>query len=636
MKAAFDLYALAMQHHAAGNLQQAEQLLRQFLQTYPQHADSHHMLGIIAYQTGQHAQAVQSIGEALRLAPWAANFQCNLGLVHEALGQDDEAVCCFQQALLLQPDLAEAHANLGNVRLRQENKQSAAAHYREALRLRPNFAEAYFGLGSALTGLAPPDEAAACFHAALRHRPHFPEACNNLGNVLLGQGKRQEAAACYQHALQLRQDFPEAHNNLGNVLIKENLVQQAIVHFQQALRLRPTYVEARDNLADAFNNLGNALTLQDRLEEAKLSFQQAIDVKPRFTEAWYNLGNTFERLADFDEAVRCYRQAQQMDPSFALAQWNCAMVRLLCGDFEGGWSAYEWRWALPGVVRREFSQPRWDGSDLQGRTILLFAEQGLGDTLHFVRYAPLVKQRGGQVIVECQPALMGLLASVPGIDRLVAHGTALPPFDVQAPLLSLPAIFRTDLRNMPAPVPYLQADPMLVEKWRDKIGAGSFKVGIAWQGTPTFPRDRQRSIALAHFGRLAKVEGVRLISLQKGPGADQLQALKGQFPILDLGEGLDEAAGPFMDTAAVMMNLDLVISSDTVIPHLAGALGIPVWVALPLVPDWRWLLKREDSPWYPTLRLFRQTRANQWQDVFDRMATELGCWVARSEVLRRA
>ncbi len=259
--------------------------------------------------------------------------------------------------------------------------------------------------------------------------------------------------------------------------------------------------------------------------------------------------------------------------------------------------------------QRIFPQPRWDGSDLAGRAILLYAEQGLGDTLQFIRYAPLVRERGGKVIVECQPQLAELLRGAAGVDQVIAQGSALPAFAVQVPLLSLPAIFHTTLQNIPAAVPYLRLDAELVQRWgRELPRRGGLQIGIAWQGNPRHLLDQRRSIALSQFAPLAKVEGVQLVSLQHGPGAEQIRAVADKFHVTDLASKLGNAARTMLDIAAVIKNLDLVITCDTAIAHLAGALGVQVWVALPLAPDWRWLLQREDSPWYPTMRLFRQTR----------------------------
>jgi len=296
--------------------------------------------------------------------------------------------------------------------------------------------------------------------------------------------------------------------------------------------------------------------------------------------------------------------------------------------FARGWPEYEWRWHRRQAVQRNFYATRWDGSPLAGRTILLHAEQGLGDTLQFVRYASLVKRRGGTIIVECQPPLVKLLTGCPGIDQVVAYGDALPPFEFHAPLMSLPAIFGTTVETIPQEVPYLLADPELRQKWRGELeGMREFKVGIVWQGRPEPPWVGNRSIPLRKYAPLAQVPGVKLFSLQKGPGVEQLVA--SSVEVTDFGPRLDEATGPFLDTAALMRNLDLVITSDTATAHLAGALGVPVWVAIPVAPDWRWMLNRTDSPWYPTMRLFRQTNLGDWDTVFAQMATELNLAATR-------
>jgi len=563
-----EMFSLAWQHHQAGGFSQAEQLYRQVLQVNPSHVDA-----------------------------W-----CFLGAVCQAQGKLAEAETSFRRAVQLAPAYADAHNCLGVLLAQQDRLAEAVASFQQALRSEPDNAQAHYNLGLALNAQGQWELAIVQFQEALRCQPDYPEALNDLGNALAARENWSEAVKSYHHALELRPHFAEAHYNLGVVLGKQEKREDEIAHYREALRIRPDYAEAHDGL-----------------------------------------GNALRQYGQMDKALACFEQALRFKPHYPLAHWNRSVVLLLCGDFERGWPEYEWRWTQHSFAQRHFTQPLWDGTDLSGRTILLYAEQGLGDTLHFIRYAPLVKRRGGTLIVECQPPLLRLLAGFPGIARLEAQGSPLPAFDVQAPLLSLPGIFHTSLATIPANVPYLHANANLVEHWRKSpmsevrcpmsnaplptsdIGhrTSDFLVGIAWQGDPTNPAQRLRSIPLARFACLAQVPGVQLISLQKGPGTDQLCALAGQFPVVDLGSSADEASGPFMDTAAVMMNIDLVISSDTAVAHLAGALGVPVWLALLKVPDWRWLLERDDSPWYPTMRLFRQLRQGHWEDVFERMAEEL-------------
>ena len=389
-------------------------------------------------------------------------------------------------------------------------------------------------------------------------------------------------------------------------------------------------MQLKPDFAQACNNLGNVFSRQDNLDEAMTWYREALRFNPDYAGAHYNLGNCLTQQEKLEEALACYGRASAAQVPLCAGALEPFLGVVAARRFSTGLAGIRMALDQAGVVRRQFAQPRWDGSPLQGRTILLYAEQGLGDTIHFIRYLALVKKQGGTVILECQPQLVRLLAGAPGIDRLIPAGCPLPAFDVHAPLLSLPGIFHTALDTVPATVPYLNADADLVEYWRRELEpVGRFKIGIAWQGQPTFRFDRQRSIPLTHFAPLAQVPGVQLIALQKGPGTDQLRALVGRFPVLDLSSRLDEANGAFMDTAAVMMNLDLVISSDTAVPHLAGALGVPVWLALALVPDWRWLLHRADSPWYPCMRLFRQKCFGQWEEVFNRMADELQVYLAR-------
>jgi tetratricopeptide (TPR) repeat protein len=647
-----ELFSLAIQHHQAGKLDLAEQLYRQILQADASHADSHHLLGVIAYQTGRHAQAVASIQQALRLNPWAGIFYSNLGVVYEALGQKQEALKCFEQALRFQPQSAEAHNALGNVLRDVGRHQEALTHCLQAIQLRPDFPEAHDNAGNALYVQGKLDEAIAHYREALRLRPEFALVQGHLGLALADKGQVDEAMPHYDEALRLDPNSAEAHNNMSIALLKQGKLDEAVAHCQQALRVQP-------NFAGAHNNLSIALRRQGKLDDAGFHCKEAVRINPSFPEGHNSLATTLVRQACWEEALAHYHEAIRLKPNFPEARWNRAILWLALCNFEQGWPEYEWRWTQPGFTPRRFQQLAWDGSDLGGRTILLYTEQGLGDTLHFIRYAPLVKQLGATVLVQCQIPLARLLAGVPGIDKVVPEEVQPPNFDCQAALMSLPGILDTTSTTIPAAIPYLNADQVLVVQWQRELAnyevrsakydvktltsnlapclsplAPLFKVAIGWQGSPTYGHDNLRSIPLKRFARLAQVEGVQLISLQKGPGTEQLPDVSYQLSdnrhlttdtsyVLDLGSRLDDASGPFMDTAAVMRNVDLVISSDTAVAHLAGALGVPVWVPLPFVPDWRWHLEREDSPWYPTMRLFRQKRSDDWEVVFERMAHEL-------------
>src|SRR5271166_2350377 len=647
-----DRQALRADPHAGASFQRAPELK-------PEDAEAQNNLGIALAQQGRLDESAACFQQALRLKPDYPDAHNNLGNILEKQNKLDEAVACYHQALRLRPNYPEAHYNLGIVLGRQDKLNEAVASYQQALQLKPNYAEAHNNLGTVLARQGKLDEAVASYRQALQLKPADPEAHNNLGLALARQDKLDEAVASYQEALRLKPNYPEAHSNLGTAFQEQGRLDEAVASCQQALRLKPDSAEAHHNLGivlgkqdkideamasfqealrlkpdypDAHHNLGIVLGKQNKLDEAMASFQQALRLKPDYPDAHNNLGLVLGRQGWLDEAVASYQQAVQLKPDYPEANWNLGLAWLQMGRFEQGWAGYEWRWkckefgSLP-----PFHPPLWDGSPLDGRTILVHAEQGLGDTLQFIRYVPMVHQRGGRVILVCQPPLIRLLTRSPGIERLVAQGEALPEYDVHVPLMSLPGLLGTTLKSVPADVPYLDAEPQLVEAWRHRLGSyPGFKVGIVWQGNPKFRLDRLRSIPLAQFAPLARVPGVHLFSLQKGPGAEQLAAVTDRFPVTDLGRRLDD----FMDTAAVLKNLDLVISVDTAIAHLAGALGIPVWVALPFAPDWRWLMGREDSPWYPTMRLFRQTRPGQWEDVFHHIAEALQRRLAAPAELR--
>jgi tetratricopeptide (TPR) repeat protein len=496
------------------------------------------------------------------------------------------------------------------------NWQQAEPLYRQILHADPNHSGAYLFLGAIAHQTGHHEDAVELVRHAIALNPHDPAYHYNLGNILTEQGRRDEAVACYQRALALNPQYARAHNNLGFVLLALEKRHEALECFQQALRIDPRGEEAYCNMGLALADLG-------KFDEAAACFGHALQLTPQDAGLHLNLGHVLAGQGNGTQAAEQYAQALRLPPDGAKSKWNRALLRLARGDLEQGWADYEHRWGVPGIIRRHLDRPRWDGAPFEGETLLLYAEQGLGDTFQFIRYAPWVKQRGGTVLFECQPTLVPALAGIPGVDHMSALGDPPPPFDLQAPLLSLPGIFGTTLTTIPATVPYLFADSARVEAWRNRLTAlRGFKVGICWQGGTSQKNDCLRSAPLTHFTALAQVAGVCLVSLQKGHGTEELRSLKEELPILDLGEQLD-AEGAFTDTAAIMKNVDLVVTVDTAVAHLAGALGVPVWTVLAFMPDWRWLLERPDSPWYPTMRLFRQNQPCDWQPVFERVADEL-------------
>jgi tetratricopeptide (TPR) repeat protein len=601
---------------ARGRPAEAAEHYRQALRLAPELPQGHNGLGISLARLGDLPGAEASFRRALELRPGYAQAHNNLGNALKEKGRLDEALGCYEQAVRLEPGFVHAHINRGLLLIDLGRYPEAETSCREAVRLQPESAEAHSALGAALAAQRRWAEASASCREALRLAPDLPEAHVNLGAALAGEGKADAAVASFREALRLQPGHAAAHHNLGAALLEQGQLDAALSHQREAVRLTPRSVVAQ-------SGLGLALLARGELEGALAHCREALRLGPNSADAHSGLGLVHAERGQHEEALACYARALEREPEHPETHRNRALLWLQLGDFARGWPAYEWRWRCKELPPRPFPQPRWHGGPLGGKTILLHAEQGLGDTIQFIRYAPLVKAKGGTVVVACQRPLLRLLASCPGIDRLAAQGDVLPPFDVHAPLLSLPLLFGTDLHSIPADVPYLRAEAALVEQWRQQLaGRPGLKVGIAWQGSTRHRRDRQRSIPLEQFEALARVEGVRLVSLQKGPGSEQVRALAGRFPVAEL-PGLDERLGPFVETAAVLSCLDLVVCCDSALGHLAGALGVSCWLALPSSPDWRWLLGREDSPWYPRHRLFRQERPGDWAGVFRRLAAAL-------------
>jgi tetratricopeptide (TPR) repeat protein len=674
----------AIAFHQAGRFGQAAQLYGEILKLDPRHADSLHLLGMVASQAHRPDLAIDLIQKAIALNGRVAAYHSNLGSILQALGRLDEAEALYTQALALDPRmaeihlnfglllqtqgklsqaveeyeaavalnpaLAEAHSNLGNGLQAQGHLDSAILHYEEALRLKPAFVEAWYNLGNAHLAQEKLDEAAASYERALALNPLLAEAHCNLGNVLKGQQKPDEAIAHYQRALALKPGYGEAHYNLANALSGQEKMREAVAEYELALHFDPLCAKAHNNLGnvfrsleepekavahykqvpdgdpeftDAYNNLGLALLSLGRHEEAIQSIARTLALKPHVAEAYCNMGAVLHALNRVPEACAAYQKALELKPDLPKARINLGMIQLLSGDFANGWKNYELRWDDAPLHRREFTQPQWQGEPLDGRRILLHAEQGLGDTLQFLRYVPMVQAAGGVVILEVQDRLRTLAAELPGVAQVVSTGAPLPEFDCHCPLLSLPAAFGTTLESVPASIPYLKVPQAAIAKAADfPWPEDGLRIGILWAGNPVFPNDRCRfrSAPIEVFRPLLELEGAHLFSLQVGEHAGELF----EFPefarrVVDLSPLVADMS----DTAAQIARLDLVVMVDTSVSHLAGALGVPVWVLTPFTPDWRWLQKREDTPWYPSMRLFRQPHPGDWASVVEAMMADL-------------
>jgi len=539
-----------------------------------------------------------------------------LALADYNQGKVFEAERMLKEIVEAQADHTDAFYLLAEISYHAGHPDDALRNLKKALQYGPENAEACVNIGFILQGKKQFDEAIEFYEKAIHLNAALFEAYINLGNIFTEKRQFGEAILNYQKAIQVEPLSPDAYSSLGIALLKAERYNEAVICCRKALELAPQN-------ADMHYNFGIALQEQGILDDAITCYRKASEMNPGDAETLNNLAFALQENRRPHEALPYYRKALQLDPGYTTAHWNLSLALLLTGNFREGWREYEWRWGTKYLLssKRDFAQPLWDGSDLKGRTILLHAEQGFGDTFQFVRYAPLVAGLGANVVLECQKPVAALMQSVGGIQHVIARGEELPAFDIHCPLLSLPLAFDTTLETVPATVPYISADSSLSAKWRDRLkdDDSEMKIGIAWAGNPGFKQNRYRNIPLHFFIPVAGLPGVSLYSLQKGEESAMANNPPGQMKVVDYTGDIND----FSDTAAFMENLDLIISVDTAVAHLAGAMGKRVWTLLPFSPEWRWLLEREDSPWYPTMKLFRQSSKGDWASVIDRVVQEL-------------
>jgi tetratricopeptide (TPR) repeat protein len=607
----------AMSAYRSGDLAEAERVCRKILGSDPRCFDAIHLLAVVQATLGKREKAIASYDRAISLRPNDAALFSNRGVVLKDMRRFDEALASFDRALAIEPRMAAAHSNRGNAYRALERYDEALESYGRALAIRPNDPRTIHNRGVALHRSGRFDEALANLDRAIALRPDFAEAWADRGIVLRATKRFEEALASFDKAIALAPRIAELHDHRANVLLKLKRFEEALASCDHAIALKPELVEP-------YADRGLILHAMKRLEEALASCDRAIKRKPDFAEAHFIRGHLLHELKRPEEAIVSYERAIRIEPDHKNANGHLSHTLLLLGRFERGWKQYEWRKKLDEPLGAEtFPQPAWSGEKpVDGVTILIHAEQGLGDTLQFCRYAKQVQARGAKVIFSVQKPLVRLLQSLgPGLE-IIGAGSPPPAFDCHCALMSLPLAFGTGGSHVPAEVRYLSAEPARVEKWKRRVGDAGFKIGVCWRGVTT-GAGTEKSFLLNDLYALSKLPEVRLISLQKGDGADQLNSAPEDMPIESFGDELDHGTDAFVDTAAIMESLDLIVTADTSIAHLAGALGRPTWVALKHVPDWRWGLEGDVTPWYPSMRLFRQKSIDDWKPVFAQMEREL-------------
>jgi tetratricopeptide (TPR) repeat protein len=572
--------------HQAGQFGPAAQLYRAVLAEDRCNFDALHLFGLLEAQQGHLAEAQQLLRSAIKINGQAAAAHINLARVLNGLGHHAEALVHYDKALSIEPRDILAHNNRGNTLHELKRYGEALAAFDKAIALDPRYADALANRGIALNDLQRYSEALEAFDRALALAPQDTDTLIGRANALDGLERRQEALATLDRLLAIQPQHVMAHFNRGNVL---------------------------SGLA--------------RFADATAAYAHAIAFKPDFVDAICNRANLLVKLGQFEQGLAEFARALQVDPGHGMANFKEGICRLLLGDFTRGFEKYEWRWQTEPfrsqMQKRAFASPAWrKGESIAGKTVLLHAEQGFGDTIQFCRYVPLVAAQGAKVVFETQPALKALLSGMDGAAHVVAVGDRLTAFDVHCPLASLPFLFGTRADNVPAHIPYIAAPAERVATWKQRlVSAKPFKIGLAWRGNAS--PDPLRSMPLEHLAPLLDMPDILFVGLQRDMPADEETMLK-QMPILHLGGELAD----FADTAAIFEGLDLVISIDTGVAHLAGAMGKPVWICLPHYPDWRWMLDRDDTPWYPQARLYRQSQPGDWGGVISRLREELSRWIS--------
>ena len=593
----------------SGNLEAVVKQASSLTEQYPDAFVVWNILGAANKGLGKTVEASEAFKKATELNPTYADGHSNLGVTLQEQGKLEEAIEAYTKALSLKPDYADAHYNMGGALQEHGKLDEAVEAFNKALTIKPEYAEAYNNMGVTLKEQGKLDEAMASFNKALAIKSDYAEAYNNMGTVLKDQGKLEKAIASYTKALSLKPDYAKAYNNMGVTLQEQGKLDEAIEAYKMALAIKSEY-------AEAYNNMGTVLKDQGKLDEAIEAYKMALAIEPDYAEAYNNMGSAFQDQGKLEKAIASFNKALSLKPDNAETYTNMGLTYLCKGSLEEGFKFNEYRFKKQKVpTRAPREKLHWNGSEpIKGKEFLVYEEQGLGDIIQFCRYLPTLVKQGAKVTFKVTQKLHAILQTMDSGVTLSTTDADEGQIDFEAPLMSLPHLFKTHLKTIPSMNPYLYANHGRTKTWGERLHTDRFKIGICWQGSKS-KIDIGRSFPLSLFEGISKAPNVELISLHKGEGEHQIKDIS--FDLTTLGADFDADQDAFLDTAAVMMNCDLIITSDTAIAHLAGALGCQTWVALKHVPDWRWMLDRSDSPWYPTMTLYRQKNPGDWACVFE-------------------
>lgn len=601
-----------------GNIGNALKCYKRAISLKADYFEAYHNIAVALISIEHYELAGQNCQLALDISPDFALAYNTLGYCLQQQNKLEQAISSYKNAITLQPELAEPYNHIGVILNDKGETDSAVEYFKNALQADPAYAEAANNLGIAYAGQEKPEQAMGCFINAINSNPQMHNAYFNLADIHSRLNLPSDAADLYRKAIQINPNYPKAHNNLGITLCQLDMKAQAIEEYKKAIKLKPDFSEAYTNISIAETETGE---LNDALQHAK----KATELSPEIAEYHYNLANTLKTMGNCHDALQSYDKAISLKTDYPEAIWNRSITLLMTGDLEKGFEQYKNRrdtrlniFTYP----NSFDKPLYDGGSLKGKRLLVHWEQGLGDSIQFVRFLPLLKKLGGHIIFEERKALIDIFKNIEGVDELITSQPRQTPeadFDLYAPLMDLPAILNMTIDSLPADVPYIQPDRQKADYWKQRLESSDLKVGIVWAGAPKHGNDHNRSCSLADFANLSNIDGVKIFSLQKGDASSQIELYKDQIKIKNLGDEFQN----FSDTAAAIDNLDIIVSVDTSVLHLAGAMGKKTFAIIPYHPDWRWMLSTDKSPWYPTMKIFRQNHWGKWDDVFETVCNEI-------------